>query len=171
MVAYSYISITVTVESRHTTSKKYLTKVPISKNKMVCNNIKVAFMLNKIVTTKNVSYTSTNILCLFALILFPPHSTHTPPKWRPPRSNNRAASPWNKGWILTRMPWMSALWTWQHPSETGTNNRPEFGTSGWPFGGIWRGGGVQWKVLPTVIPIAHKGPGYEKPPPQSSPIP
>ena len=31
----------------------------------------------------------------------------------------------------------------QHPSETGTSNRPEFGSSGWPFGGIWRGGTIE----------------------------
>ena len=42
---------------------------------------------------------------------------------------------------------MLVLWTWQHPSETGTSNRPERGSSGWPFGSIWAGGTIESLIL------------------------
>ena len=64
---------------------------------------------------------------------------------------------------------MSALWTRQQPSEAGRSNRPGFGSSGWPFGGIWRGGGttesltasayVVYSAIKTwVMHLAHVSP-------------
>ena len=35
------------------------------------------------------------------------------------------------------------IWTLQQPSQIGTSNRPDFGSSGWLFGSIWAGDTIE----------------------------
>ena len=45
---------------------------------------------------------------------------------------------------------MLAFWTWQQPPQIGTSNRPDFGSSGWPFGSIWARGTIESLTIASL---------------------